>query len=263
MSRRPIRVVTFDLDNTLWDVEPALHRAERAQNDWLRHNRPRVFEHFDEDGLREFRVRIHRRHAELAHQISKIRVRALLELQLHAGYSEPLSRAGARAAFEAFLAERHKVEPYERALEVLESLAREFTLGALSNGNADIFKLDIGEYFDFAFSAEQMDAGKPLPDLFQAAMRTSGAAGHEIVHVGDNPEHDVLGAQRAGMFTVWMNSGGWRWPRHRKPADEDITSLDQLPAALGRIAVRARRRELTNGCRAAGKSSRLSRGHSR
>ena len=30
-----ISVITFDLDNTLWDVEPALLRAEQAQRDWL------------------------------------------------------------------------------------------------------------------------------------------------------------------------------------------------------------------------------------
>ena len=35
-----IAVITFDLDNTLWDVEPALIRAEQAQQDWLLRHRP-------------------------------------------------------------------------------------------------------------------------------------------------------------------------------------------------------------------------------
>ena len=30
-----IEVITFDLDNTLWDVEPALIKAEDAQREWL------------------------------------------------------------------------------------------------------------------------------------------------------------------------------------------------------------------------------------
>ena len=68
----------------------------------------------------KFRLKTHESHPELAHQISKIRVQALYEVQLHCGYSEELARAGAEAAFEAFLAVRHQVEPYERALEVLE-----------------------------------------------------------------------------------------------------------------------------------------------
>ena len=35
-----IRVITFDLDDTLWDVRPALIKAEAAQNEWLKANYP-------------------------------------------------------------------------------------------------------------------------------------------------------------------------------------------------------------------------------
>ena len=233
-----IRAITFDLDNTLWDVEPVLLRAEQAQYQWLEENRPRVTEEFDGDALREFRFRAHQSLPELAHQISKIRIRVLYEIQLSCGYSEQLAREGAQTAFDAFLKVRHQVQPYERSLDVLETLAQRYILGALSNGNADIYKTDIGEYFDFAFSAEQLDASKPLPDMFHAAIEESGAAAREIVHVGDNPEHDILGAQEVGMFTVWMNSGGWRWPEARVPADEVISALEELPAAIGRIESR-------------------------
>ncbi len=243
MTRRAIRVITFDLDNTLWDVEPVLLRAETAQYQWLQEHRERVARQFDAEGLRKFRFRAYELHPELAHQISELRIQALYEAQLHCGYSEDTAREGARAAFDAFLRVRHQVEPYERALEVLEALAQHYTLGALSNGNADVFKVDIGEYFDFAFSAEQVDASKPLPDMFHAGMRAAGAASHEIVHVGDNPEHDVHGARQVGMFTVWMNSGGWRWPGG-EPADEEITTLEELPAAVSRIEARARDREI-------------------
>ena len=34
-----IEVITFDLDNTLWDVEPALIKAEDAQREWLLEHR--------------------------------------------------------------------------------------------------------------------------------------------------------------------------------------------------------------------------------
>mgnify|MGYP001563821950 CR=1 FL=1 len=235
---RSIRVITFDLDNTLWDVEPVLHRAEHEQNLWLQEHRPLVAQHFDDEAMREFRFKAHGRHPELAHQISKIRIQALYEVQMHCGYTEDIARQGAEAAFSEFLRVRHQVEPYERALDTLELLAQSYVLGALSNGNADIYKTDIGEYFDFAFSAEQVDASKPLPDMFHAAMESSAASATEIVHVGDNPEHDVLGAQQVGMHTVWMNSGNWRWPAQRKAADEDNTDLADLPAAVKRIEQR-------------------------
>jgi putative hydrolase of the HAD superfamily len=238
MSARAIRVISFDLDNTLWDVEPTLVRAEQAQYDWLLQNRPRLTSHFSPEQMRDFRFEFHQRHPELTHQISSVRREALFELLLQCGYDEASARTGADEAFACFLEIRHQVEPYEEALDILEYLSRDYTLGALSNGNADIFKTDIGDHFDFAYSAEQLDASKPLPDMFHACLERTGATSAQVVHVGDNPEHDVRGAQLVGMHTVWMNSGGWRWPGHRQPADEQITSLKELPQAIASIEAR-------------------------
>ncbi|MDA0630486.1 MAG: HAD family hydrolase, partial [Proteobacteria bacterium] len=35
-----IQCITFDLDDTLWDVRPALQKAEQAQNAWLDEHYP-------------------------------------------------------------------------------------------------------------------------------------------------------------------------------------------------------------------------------
>ena len=230
----PIEVITFDLDNTLWDVEPALLRAEDAQRDWLLEHRPGSIETYDHDSLWEFKKSVWKRHPELVHHVSQMRIEMLYQMQLAAGYDEKLSRAGAEEAFEAFLQERHKVTLYEEALEVLEQLAGRFTLGALTNGNADIYKTDAAEYFDFAFLAEDVGASKPAPDMFHAALSRSGASAERIVHVGDNPEHDIQGAQAVGMFTVWMNGRNADWPGGRQ-ADREIENLRQLPAAVASI----------------------------
>jgi putative hydrolase of the HAD superfamily len=233
-----IRVITFDLDNTLWDVEPVLLRAEEAQNQWLREHREHVTRLFSTEQLRELRVQTWKLHPELHHHISDLRRQVLYEVQLQCGYSEALARAGAEQAFDAFLQVRHQVEPYERALEVLEVLADKYTLGALTNGNADIFKVGIGEHFDFAFSAEQLGASKPMPDMFHASMRETGATGAEMVHVGDHPEHDIAGARAVGMYTVWMNYAGMVWS-DGEHADEEVNRLEDLPDAVARIDARA------------------------
>ncbi len=229
-----IRVVTFDLDNTLWDVEPALLRAEEAQQNWLLQHRPGTVEHFDHDSLFEFKKSVWKRHPELSHHVTNMRIQTLFELQVAAGYPEDQAREGARIAFDAFLQERHKVELYEEALVVLEQLADRYTLGALTNGNADIYKTDAAEYFDFAFLAEEIGASKPHPDMFEAAIAKAGVNASEIAHVGDDPEHDVKGAKNVGMHTVWMNNRSRPW-RGDKAADIEIQSLTELPAALESI----------------------------
>jgi putative hydrolase of the HAD superfamily len=230
----PIEVITFDLDNTLWDVEPALLRAEEAQRQWLLEHRPGSIEDYDHDSLWDFKKTVWKRHPDLVHHVSQMRIEMLYELQLAAGYGEREARAGAREAFSAFLQERHRVTLYEEALEVLELLAGRYTLGALTNGNADIYKTDAAEYFDFAFLAEEVGASKPAPDMFHAALARSGVNAERIVHVGDNPEHDIHGAREVGMFTVWMNGRSTTWPGGPE-ADREIDNLRQLPQAIESI----------------------------
>jgi len=226
-----IEVITFDLDNTLWDVEPTLLRAEDAQQEWLRRHRPGTVEAMDHEALFEFKKAVWKRHPELAHNVTAMRIQTLLELQVEAGYGEREAAEGARAAFDVFLAERHKVELYEEALEVLEELARSYTLGALTNGNADIYKTDAAEYFDFAFLAQDIGASKPHPDMFGAALVRAGVDAAQIAHVGDDPDHDVRGALEAGMRAVWMNPRGRDWPGGRR-ADREIVNLRELPTAI-------------------------------
>ena len=230
----PLRVITFDLDNTLWDVEPALRAAEEDQRQWLLEHRPGTMEAYDHAGLWAFKQDLWRRHPELVHNVSQMRIRMLYELQRAAGYSEAESSAGAEQAFAVFLARRQAVALYAEALEVLRELADCYTLGALTNGNADIFKTDAGEFFDFAFLAEDVGASKPAPDMFEAAISLVGVDAREIVHVGDNPDHDIHPARALGMCTVWMNSQSQRWPGG-PPADQVIENLRQLPAAIARI----------------------------
>ena len=231
----PIKVITFDLDNTLWDVEPVLIRAEQAQRDWLLENRPGSIENFGHSELWEFKKALWKRHPELAHQISQIRIQMLYELQLAAGYSDDDAHSGASEAFKVFLAVRHEVTLYEKALEVLQDLAGQYTLGALTNGNADIYKTDVAEYFDFAFLAEDFNASKPAPDMFQAALEKTAVQPDQVIHVGDNPEHDIVAARNVGMHTIWMNSQAEEWPGGEK-ADWEIVKLEQLPGAIASIA---------------------------
>lgn len=226
-----ISVITFDLDNTLWDVEPVLIRAEEAQRQWLLAHRPGAMEAFDHEALFQFKQSVWRRHPHLLHHVSQMRIQMLYELQVAAGYNEVEARSGAQQAFEIFLAERRKVTLYDEALGVLEHLAGRYTLGALTNGNADIYKTDAAEYFDFAFLAEDIGASKPHPDMFHAALNKAGVAAADIVHVGDDPDHDIRGAREVGMHTVWVNTRRKPWLGGTR-ADREITVLSELPAAI-------------------------------
>lgn len=116
-------------------------------------------------------------------------------------------------------------------LPVLERLAQRYPLGALSNGNADIHRVGLAHLFDFAFNAVDVGAAKPAPALFLAACRHLNMTPAQIVHVGDDPEHDVGGAASVGLRTVWVNRTGRKWPGGFR-ADAEIHALDELEAIL-------------------------------
>ena len=94
--------------------------------------------------------------------------------------------------------------------------------------------------FDFAFLAEEIGASKPEPDMFHAALEHTGASAAEIIHVGDDPVHDIQGAQQVGMRTIWVNLRNKDWPGGLT-ADQEIRTLKDLPDAISQIAADTRR----------------------
>jgi putative hydrolase of the HAD superfamily len=230
-----IKVITFDLDNTLWDVDPVIRRAEQAQYEWLRQYRPIACDKFSLEQMRDIKNEFHRQNPQFDHQISELRTAALTAMLVSVGYSQSQADSGAQQAFAEFMNLRHQVTFYEKALETLELLASRFTLGALTNGNADVSKMDAGDYFDFSYSAEQVNASKPHPAMFEAALSTCAIKAAEAIHVGDNPEHDIIGAQQVGMYTIWVNTQGNKWPGGKRPHGE-INHLEELPEAIETIS---------------------------
>jgi 2-haloalkanoic acid dehalogenase type II len=233
MSARPhpddqaICAITFDLDDTLWDIWPIIGRAEERLHDWLKAYYPRVPERFSPLELRQLCVDIAQQRPELAHDRTWLRKEALRLAAQRAGYGE----FHVDAAFEVFFTARNEVVFFEEVLPVLERLSRRYTLGALSNGNADVYRIGLDRFFDFAINAVDVGAAKPEPAMFKAACRYLGLPPARIVHVGDDPEHDVGGAARVGLRTVWVNRNSRDWPGG-EPADAEIKTLAELEIVL-------------------------------
>ena len=53
-----VRAVAFDLDNTLWDVEPVLERAEARLTQWLAQHCPRIVEQLTLADMRRAREQL-------------------------------------------------------------------------------------------------------------------------------------------------------------------------------------------------------------
>lgn len=209
----PIQAVTFDLDFTLWDLTGVLHHAEAVSQRLLEQRYPEVAERYDAEGLRQLRDAIAERRADLRHDVTALRREALRVAGAEAGYAGAALSRLVEAAFEIFLEARHEVAFYDDAMPVLEALRGRVRLGAVTNGNADVRRLGLERYFDFAISAVEIGAAKPARLVFEAAAHRAGAAPGRIVHVGDDVHSDVTGAAAYGMQAVWLNRAAEPWPK--------------------------------------------------
>ena len=227
-SGTPLQLITFDLDDTLWDVRPALIKAERAQNDWLLQHYPSLSPLLAPAPLLARKQTLAKQQPELRHNISVFRQTLLTQLLLELGLSDDEAMQSGMAAFQAFLSKRNDVAIFETAPDVLASLANTYTLGALTNGNADVFQTPLGQHFSFALKAEDVGAAKPEPQMFQAAMARLGVTPDACLHVGDSHDHDIQGAARAGVASVWLTEVG----STSDVADAIIHCLSELPALL-------------------------------
>ncbi|WP_412461152.1 HAD family hydrolase [Pseudomonas sp. SC11] len=227
-----IKLITFDLDDTLWDTAPVIASAEILLRDWLAANAPRLgsvpVEH-----LFAIRERLVQAEPALKHRISALRRRVLYNALAEVGYAQEQAQALADEAFEVFLQARHQVKVFPEVEPVLEILRQHYVLGVVTNGNADVRRLGISDYFRFALCAEDLGVGKPDPAPFLEALKRGGVEAAAAVHIGDHPGDDISGAQRAGLRAVWFNPQGKDWTGERAP-DAEVRQLSQLPEVLAR-----------------------------
>ncbi|WP_374439469.1 HAD family hydrolase [Pseudomonas panipatensis] len=228
-----IRLVTFDLDDTLWDVAPVMNSAEATLREWLAINAARLgpvpIEH-----LWAIRARLMEQDPMLKHRLSELRRRILLHALLDAGYPPAEAAELAEAGFQAFLHARHQVDLFPEVHPTLEALANRFILGVLTNGNADVRRLGLADYFQFALCAEELGIGKPDPRPFREALKRARVDAAQAVHIGDHPSDDIAGARRAGMHAIWFNPARKLWEGEEAPSAV-IHSLAELPGVLATL----------------------------
>ena len=223
-----IELITFDLDDTLWDTAPVIVSAETVLREWLIANAPKVGA-LDASAFQALRQQVLNDEPQLRHRISALRRRVLFHALQGAGYMNAATLAD--AAFEVFIDARHALQLFPQAEPALIALALDYDLGVVTNGNADVRRIGLGHHFKFVLCAEDIGIAKPDARLFHEALLRGGVEAGAAVHVGDHPGDDIAGAQLAGLRAVWFNPGGKHWDGDKAP-DAEIGCLSELPAVL-------------------------------
>jgi len=82
-----------------------------------------------------------------------------------------------------------------------------YKLGIVSNGRTvkqweKINRMGLQSYFQTVVISEDVGCEKPDPKIYKVALAKLHVSPENAIYVGDHPETDILGANRAGMISV-------------------------------------------------------------
>jgi 2-haloalkanoic acid dehalogenase type II len=222
------RLITLDLDDTLWPCAPVIQAAEQSLYGWLQQHAPRVAAAYDIAGLRDHRKALAAARPALAHDLTALRLTQLELLLTEHGHDPALAEAGSQH----FRTARNRVTPYPEVREALARLRRDYLLVSLTNGNAQVEQTPLAGCFHHSLSAAEVGAAKPDPALFLAACEWARVTPPQALHVGDDPLRDVAAARELGMAGAWLNRGAAVWPQDLAAPQLQFADLTALAAAL-------------------------------
>ncbi len=200
-----IKLITFDLDNTLWEIDPVIVKADHAMRQWVADNVPEAVAQLEWQQFKSLRERVLNHYPDVAGKPTFLRKKMLYQafrdVELRHDQAEHLSEQ----AFEVFYHQRNQVVLFHTAEDLLKTLSQRYQLIALTNGNANLERIGIAHYFTAHFNADNVARPKPFPDMFQAALAHAGVEAQQAIHIGDHPDEDVAAAAALGFHTIWFN----------------------------------------------------------
>ena len=224
-----IKMITFDLDDTLWDNKPIITNAEIKTRKWIE-DRVGTINWGDLNDFLQLRETLIRKDKSIAWDISKLRIEIFKEKIKGLVSTDDISKL-AEDAFAYFLKKRHEIELFPGVEGALKALSENYMLGVLTNGNADIYKLSIGKYFKFSISSLEAQDSKPNKSHFELAKsHIPNLQYSEMLHIGDHQINDILGAYALGIEVLWFNNTRALWEQDFEKPDQfyDWQSLAKI-----------------------------------
>lgn len=229
-----IKLITFDLDNTLWEIDPVIIEAEKAMRNWVREHVPEAVALLEMDQLKGTYKRILEHSPEIRHHPTNMRKKILYDVFSRAQLEHNHALEMTEKAFAVFYKGRNQITLFHQAEKILQSLSKQYPLIALTNGNANLEMIGIERYFQAHFSSETEGHSKPHRAMFHRALNTMGVKPEQTIHIGDHPQEDIEAARTLGFHTIWFNQDQRLPPNSCQPSVE-IHSLDNLLDAVDEI----------------------------
>ena len=168
--------------------------------------------------------------------------RVLKSLGYHIPTTSPIVEGAIDTFFEEYFRSNYLLPGVKTVLRVLKN---EYRLGLLSNFPHKsaykilLRKLDIATYFDSLVFSGSFGWAKPSARIFTKSLSQLKVRPQEAAYVGDTLDEDVLGAKRAGIFSIFVKRKrteeeefGYEENRSKVIPDMTIRSVSELPRLL-------------------------------
>ena len=210
-----IKAVFFDLYNTLVTYDPPREEIE------VRILKEFGIEVSPESLLRPIMIAddfIYKEHARLPISKRSKEETTALYIQYH---GIVLKEAGIEASKELIVGILGKWMSFDLKMALFDDVApiltdlkeRGLVLGLISNVDhaiAPLYQgLGLSDWLKVMVTSQEVGFNKPHPGIFQAALKQAGVKPEEAIYVGDQYEIDVIGANKAGMFGILIDRGGF------------------------------------------------------
>lgn len=136
------------------------------------------------------------------------------------------------------------VVPYPDTRQVLATLRQNgYKIGLLTNSFLPMWMRDVElqayglmEYLDARLTSGDVGYLKPHPAIYQAILEMLEASPERAVFVGDRPQHDIVGANEAGLISVLIDPPHLDRELDGVQPDFTVTSLSELLPILDELS---------------------------
>jgi putative hydrolase of the HAD superfamily len=226
----PYKDLFFDLDHTIWDFE--LNSKETLWDLHLKYELEAKGIHDFDVFYSQYSVHNHRlwdRYTKGFIKQEELRwKRIYLSLLDYKIADEALSKEMS-VDYLDILPNKKNLFPY--TIEILDYLKnKDYKMHLITNGFESVqFKKiknsNIADYFIEVITSEASNSLKPNKEIFEYALKASGAKLETSIMIGDNESADIQGAINAGMDSVFVNH---LQIQPTVPATHTITHLKEL-----------------------------------
>ncbi|MRX28034.1 HAD-IA family hydrolase [Kangiella sp. HZ709] len=196
-----IKVISFDLDDTLWDNSGVIEKCLAESYQYLCQREPLIKKHFTIDSMERITEQLIELEQPEYENMTVLRKAVIKQVLQEVNGDISL----VNPAFAIFYHWRNQIVIPETTHRVLEYLARKYTLVATSNGNSNLKKVGLSDYFDRHLIAGIHGRAKPSAEMLSNLLEHYQIDGGQLVHIGDSILTDVMSAKAAGVQSLEMS----------------------------------------------------------